>query len=242
VNEVSFLAFKYEKIGSIVQKSFLKKMTDQVTDSSLKKNITPLYRIGCKRILLASNYYQTLSKSNVSLVTSPILNIGKSSIITEDETYDVDVIVYCTGFQTDDCLKYIVIENGEEELHEKWEREGSRSYLGIVTTGFPNMYMLGGPNTVIGHTSALFLIECGTNYIVDCITHTIEGGYRHLDLKKEVEDEFYETIQNNLKKSVWANCESWYQNKKGEIINWPYSTLYMWWAASTTSFNIFNKV
>ena len=194
----------------------------QVTDPELRAKVTPDYAAGCKRGLLASNYYPALMQENVELTTSDIAKITPRSIVTVDgQRHEVDVIVYCTGFRTHEFLAPMTIRGmGGKDLHEVWS-EGARAYLGITVPNFPNMFLVYGPNTNVGAGSIIYMHESQARYVRRAVDHLASvGGY--LDVREDVEERFDAEIQERLSHTVWTKCTSWYREANGRIsANWP---------------------
>src|SRR5690606_32923147 len=137
-----------------------------------------------------------------------------------------DVIIYATGFDTTHFLSPIQIRGAHNEpLNKVWE-SGAEAYLGIAVNGFPNMFLLYGPNTNLGHNSIIFTIECQVRYAMQCIHEFRRRGLKYLDVRPEAMAAFNAEIQRKLGETVWAtNCSSWYKNEFGKITNnWAYST------------------
>jgi len=192
-----------------------------VKDKTLREKITPDYRLGCKRMLIANNYYPALNQPNADVDTSGIAEIKENSIITKDgREIEVDVIIYGTGFQTTDFLSPMQIKGmAGHDLNEDW-RSGAEAFKGITITGYPNLMMLYGPNTNIGHNSAVFMIESQLNYIMDFIKQVDAKQLRYMDVKPSTQKEHNTELQDNLKNSVWASgCHSWYLSESGKNIN-----------------------
>jgi cation diffusion facilitator CzcD-associated flavoprotein CzcO len=200
----------------------------QVRDPALRAKLVPDFPIGAKRVLFNDDYYPTLNRRNVRLVTDPIDSIVADGVRTKSgERFAADVIIYATGFKATDFLAPMTITGpGGHALSEEW-RQGARAYLGVTVSGFPNLFMLYGPNTNLGHNSILVMIEAQVGYIVDAIRQLDERGLKRLDVKRAVMDEYNRVLQRDLAKSVWAaDKQSWYKLADGTITNnWPHSTM-----------------
>jgi cation diffusion facilitator CzcD-associated flavoprotein CzcO len=204
--------------------------------------LTPDYPIGGKRILISDDYYPALNRENVEVVTSGIDHLAENAVVTMDgRTFPVDVLIYATGFESTAFLAPMAIRGrGGRRLQDEWTG-GARAYLGISVAGFPNLFLMYGPNTNLGHNSIIFMIECQTGYILDCIRRLDEGGYSALDLRREVMDEFDAIQQQELQQRVWAfTGKSWYKNDDGRITNnWSGSTLRYWWKTIRADPNLY---
>jgi len=200
----------------------------QVKDPALRAKLTPDYPIGAKRVLFNDDYYPTLNRANVRLVTDGIERIEATGVrIHGGALVAADVIIYATGFQATDFLAPMTVTGaGGRTLRDEW-KTGARAYLGVTVSGFPNLFMLYGPNTNLGHNSILVMIEAQVGYIIDAIRQMDTRGVRRLDVKREVMDEYNRWLQRDLAKSVWAaDKQSWYKLADGTITNnWPHSTI-----------------
>lgn len=205
----------------------------QVMDKEVAKKLTPDYTMGCKRILVSNRYFPTFNRSNVELVTDAIQELTEDSIITKDgKKRQIDCLIYGTGFITDPriYLKSFSCygENGIE-LKQAW-KDGAESYYGISTKGFPNLFQLLGPNTVLGHNSVVFMIESQVNYILQLIQKVEQTRCKSIVVKDEVQDQFNQRIQEQFDGTVWqSGCVSWYQQKGGKNFSlWPGYTWKYW--------------
>ena len=194
--------------------------------------LTPEYPVGCKRVLVADDYYQTLQLPNVELVTQPIDRFDRHSILTEDGTrFPVDTCVFATGFHATEFLMPMNIKGvGDRDLQAVWH-EGAEAYLGITVSGFPNFFMLYGPNTNLGHNSIIFMIECQTRYILQCLKQVFERDLRSLDVKPDAMAAYNHSTQSLLQKTAWTGgCGSWYKTANGRVTNnWPETTHTYFW-------------
>ncbi|MEM6543375.1 MAG: NAD(P)/FAD-dependent oxidoreductase [Pseudomonadota bacterium] len=207
-------------------------LESEIPDPELRKALTPDYRIGCKRILVSDDYYAAFRRSNVELVCSPITSISEHGVETEDEkARPVDLIIYGTGFNTSAMhsgVPYYGVEG--KSLSQAWS-SGAEAYRGVCVNGFPNFFMLYGPNTNLGSNSIIFMVERQVNYVVNCIDKLLAHKLRAFDVNEERLDHYNQYIQDELAQTVWVtNCESWYKNEQGKVVNnWPRSTLFYWW-------------
>jgi len=164
--------------------------------------------------------------------------------VTKDgEAHRIDALIYATGFQTTEFLAPMKIQGREgRSLNEAW-KDGARAYLGMCVAGFPNMFMMYGPNTNLGHNSIIFMIECQTRYIIDCIEQAVGAGLKSIDIRADVMDAYNDEIQKKLAGSAWAHVDhSWYKNEAGIITNnWSGSTLEYWWKTRRTDLSVYNQ-
>ena len=197
-----------------------------ISDPALRAKVTPNWKVGCKRILLSNTYYPALNQSNVELVTDPIKEVTSSGIITADGvSREVDAIVIATGFHVTDSptFEHIIGKDGRS-LAQVWEAEGMNAYKGSTVNGFPNMFLMVGPSTGLGHTSMVYMIESQLNYLVDYFKLSRQYGISRVEVRADAQHDYNETIQKNLKTSVWetGGCASWYKDKFGNITTlWP---------------------
>lgn len=216
---------------------------EEISDPALRDKLTPDYRLGCKRILVSDDYYSAYQRSNVELVTSPIRALGESGVISEDGVdRAVDVVIYGTGFNTSAMHSAVDFYGSHGvSLQASW-REGAEAYRGVCTHGFPNFFMLYGPNTNLGSNSIIFMVERQVDYAVNCIDKLLAHQLKALDVNADVERAYNERLQGELAQTVWvSSCESWYKNAAGKVVNnWPRSTLSYWWQMRSPDFADFD--
>lgn len=214
-----------------IEKVALKFLEKAVPDPVLREKVTPKYTIGCKRILLSNEYYPALSRPNVDVINDGIDRIDGNKIYTKDGSFrEVDAIVYATGFQASEYPKELVVKGiGQKDLLQTW-KDGPEAYLGTVVNGFPNMFLVIGPNTGLGHNSMVFMIEASVNYIVKAIKTVRNKGMRYLNVKEEIQEAYNAEIQKKLEKTVWnSGCNSWYLTSTGKNTTvWPGFTFEYW--------------
>lgn len=206
-----------------VATSFLERT---VADGRLRRALTPDYPFRCKRVLLGDEYYRALQDDNVELVTDPIARIAETAVITAaGQAVDVDAIVLATGFETSSYLSGIdVIGTGGQRLHERWGADPS-AYLGVAVGGFPNFFMLYGPNTNQGGNSIVYILEAGARLVASAVSRVARrGGY--IDVRPEAERCYNERLSADLERTVWTGCESYFRSPTGRIVTqWPYTEL-----------------
>lgn len=222
--EWRMLGFKYSQrvLNFVAQRKALRLLERQVADPELRRQLTPDFAIGCKRIILSNTYYPALQRPNVRLHTQAqsVARINESGIVTKDgQQIDVDLIVWSTGYDaTDGVISYPVVGRGGKTLSEFWQ-EYPRAYLGTTMPGFPNLFLVNGPNTAIGHTSAIFVIEAQMQYIMQSLESLRRRGSRSIEVKADAEARYTTTIHAEMQQTVWntGGCQSWYQNKSGRV-------------------------
>ncbi|MEZ4451893.1 MAG: NAD(P)/FAD-dependent oxidoreductase [Nannocystaceae bacterium] len=202
-----------------------------VADPALAERLTPRFAIGCKRILFSNDYYPAIARDHVELVTDPIVSITERGIVAADgREREVDAIVYCTGFAPRDYLAPMEVRGlGGVELGERW-RSGAEAYLGISVADFPNLFVLVGPNTGLGHNSVIFMIEAQVHYALAGIQAIRDEGLRYLDVLPEVQRGFNQGLQARMGRTVWSSgCQSWYLDEAGHNNTlWPGTTWEYW--------------
>ena len=211
---------------AVVQEVSEKFLRRHVADDELRDALTPRYPFRCKRVLLGEKYYVALQRPHVDLVTDPIERITSTSVVTAGgKIVDVDVLVLATGFETSRYLSGLdVIGIAGENLHDRWGLD-PRAYLGVAVSGFPNLFMLYGPNTNQGANSIIYILEAGARLVASAVSRLARrGGF--VDVRPEAEHRFNETINSELERTIWTRCDSYYRSPSGRIVTqWPHSEL-----------------
>ncbi len=205
----------------------------QVPDPDLRARLTPDYQIGCKRILISNDYYPTLNRDDVDLVTDGIREVTATGVVTTDGTErSADTIIFGTGFEVSGNLTRMKIVGREGvELNERWERQGIGAHLGITMSGFPNLFLLVGPNTGLGHNSMVFMIEQQVAYVVQALKTMDRRGADWIEVRERPQRRFVDRVQTRLSDSVWSSCQSWYLDENGRNFTiWPHFTWQYWLA------------
>jgi 4-hydroxyacetophenone monooxygenase len=203
-------------------------------DEALLKKVTPKYPIFGKRLLMDNHWYKMLRRENVALIDMPIREIDACGVVTDDGIrHDADVIVYATGFQAQRMLPGIdIVGKSGEHLRDRWGDDDPRAYLGIAVPGFPNLFVLYGPNTNLAHGgSAIFNSECQVRYVMRSIQYLIENGLSAMDVRHDVHDEYNERVDDATARTVWAlpGIRNWYKNRSGRITqNSPWTMCDYW--------------
>ncbi len=210
---------------------FRRLLNQQVPEGELREKLRPDYPIGCKRVLLSSNYLSTLTQPHVELVTEGIRRINAHGIETvDDRQHDVDAIIFGTGFAATAFLAPMRIAGrAGRDLDEAW-RDGAAAYLGLTVPGFPNFFMLYGPNTNLGHSSIVYMLESQIQHAMRCIDAMRERGMSCVEVDRARYETYNRHIQQRLRGTVWNGCKSWYVDANGHSsTNWPGFTLsYRW--------------
>ena len=197
-----------------------------VADPQLRQALTPQYPFRCKRVLLGDDYYRALQRDHVRLVTDPIERITPTSVRTVGGAeVEVDAIVLATGFETSDYLAGIeVIGVGGQRLHQRWGSDPS-AYLGTAVSGFPNFFMLYGPNTNQGGNSIVYILEAGARLVVSAVRRIARRG-GCIEVRPDAEKRYNAQLSNDLERTVWTRCDSYFRSPTGRIVTqWPYSEL-----------------
>jgi cation diffusion facilitator CzcD-associated flavoprotein CzcO len=213
-----------EKLLAGPMRLWHRQLDAQVTDPALREQCTPDYVMGCKRILFSNDWYPTLARPDVDLVTDAIERIVPGGVVTAGGNLrQADVIIYGTGFQTLDFLAPMSVTGRDgRELHETW-RNGAEAYLGITVAGYPNFFMLYGPNTNLGGNSIIYMLEGQIGYVLGAIKALEREGLDWLDVRPEVQQAFTAWVDSASHSSVWeSGCHSWYTTASGRNTNnWP---------------------
>lgn len=218
-------------------------LEQEIPDPALRAKLTPDYPLGCKRVLVSDDYYQALAQDSIELVTSPIRGIDECGVVTEDGTErPVDVIIYGTGFKATEFLAPLRIEGRAGAVLSDCWQDGAWAHRGVAVPGFPNLFMLYGPNTNLGHNSIIYMVETQVHYIVRCIDKMLAHDIRLLDANRERAERFNDKLQEDLAATVWGGeCGNWYKNDSGKITNnWPHSTLRFRWSMRHPDFSEFD--
>ncbi len=204
----------------------------QVPDPELRARLTPDYTIGCKRILLSSDYYPALQRPNVALVTDAISEIVSSGVVTADgRLHAADVLVYATGFRVVDAASELnVTGRGGRKLTDAWAG-GVEAYRGVTVPGFPNFFLLLGPNTGLGHTSVVFMIESQVQHVLSCLRILSRERAGTIEARTAPTRKYNDALQRRLRRAVWntGGCRSWYLDDAG--VNralWPGFSFEYW--------------
>jgi cation diffusion facilitator CzcD-associated flavoprotein CzcO len=193
-------------------------------DMKLFRATTPDYPVGCKRILITSDWFPTLRRENVELVTGPIAEVTEDAVVDSGgRAHEADAIIFGTGFTATQFLApmEVIGRGGRGLARDAWAR-GAEAYLGIAVPDFPNMFLLYGPNTNHGTGSAVELLEAQASYVVQAVGALASGRAARLEVRREVHDAFVREMDERLAGSVWVGCSSWYVTDEGRVTNnWP---------------------
>ena len=197
-----------------------------IADPALRERLTPTFEIGCKRILISNTYYPALTRDNVALVTDPIATVTGDAIVTADGAErPVDVIVVATGFHTTDPpIADLIVGRGGRSLAETWSEGGMAAYKGTTVHGFPNFFQIVGPNTALGHSSMVVIIESQMSYVRDAVRTMRAHGYETVEPRLAEQRRWNTDLQRRMGRTVWnsGGCASWYLDAHGRnTVTWP---------------------
>lgn len=200
-------------------RSFLKR---ELKDDALRAAVTPDYQIGCKRILLTSDYLPTLNRPNVSLIAEPVSHMTRDAIVTGDgASRPADVLIFATGFRATEPLARIrILGRNGVPLSETWH-DGMAAWLGIAVAGYPNLFLLGGPNIGLGHNSIVFMLETQIKHVLRCLRFM--RGRRMIEVRPDAQHAFLAWLRRRMERTVWlSGCGSWYLDHCGNNTTlWP---------------------
>ncbi|TGL63419.1 flavin-containing monooxygenase [Leptospira sarikeiensis] len=223
-NEIRMIAFqKNNHANKIVKWMSLSHMKKFIKDPALRQILTPDYPAGCKRILLSNDYYEALAKPNTRVTPEAITEVNTEGIVTKNGTEKYDAIVFGTGFKATEFLSPMkVIGTQKQDLNEVWKK-GAEAYLGVTVAGFPNFYILYGPNTNLAHNSIVYMIESQVRYLISALNEMHSRGIQALVPKLRSMETYNESLEEKFGKFVWdTGCTSWYINSSGKNTNnWP---------------------
>ena len=229
--ELFVLQFRHRAVGRLLERIPMAHMRKQVKDPGLREKLTPDYRIGCKRILPTDEWYPALAQPNVEVITEGITEIRPHSVVAADGTErEVDTIIFGTGFHVTDVPIADRIEGRDgRTLAETWE--GSmRAYKGTTVAGYPNLFFLVGPNTGLGHTSIVFMIESQIAYVLDALRTMRRRGAGTLEVRDDAQAAYNAELDRMTKGTVWVTggCTSYYIDRNGHnsalwpTYTWPF--------------------
>jgi cation diffusion facilitator CzcD-associated flavoprotein CzcO len=200
-----------------------------IKDPQLREKVTPTFEIGCKRILISNDWYPALARDHVDLVTDRISKVTASAVVTQDGTErEVDVLVVATGFYTTDLpIARQIHGRGGVRLADHFAEVGMQAYKGATVHGFPNLFFVVGPNTGLGHSSMVFMIESQVAYAVDALRAMRASDVGAVEPDPEVQRRWNDDLQRRMRRTVWSTggCSSWYLDAHGRNVTlWPRTT------------------
>ena len=197
-----------------------------IKDPALRAKVTPDFDFGCKRVLMANNYYPALAQENVEVITEGVAEVREGPVVASDGTErEVDAIIWGTGFHVTDNPEWQNLRGRDgRTLTETWAETGMRSYLGTLVPNFPNAFLIIGPNTGLGHSSMVYMIESNVEYILSVLDHVERSGAADVEVAERAVDEFEADIERRSKGTVWTSggSDSWYLDSSGPNTTlWP---------------------
>jgi cation diffusion facilitator CzcD-associated flavoprotein CzcO len=222
---LAFFMSKPERMAKVAQMAS-KHLEKSIIDPELRAKLTPNYAVGCKRLLFSNTYYPALTQPNVDVVTDGIERVGPRSIVTADgREREVDTIILATGFlATERPVAGRIVGRDGVKLADAWREDGMSAYRGTTVSGFPNLFMLLGPNTTLGHSSQTVMIEAQITYVLDALRQMDARGLASVEVRAQAQAEYNEVLDERLDGTVWnaGGCRSWYLDSKGRNPSiWP---------------------
>jgi cation diffusion facilitator CzcD-associated flavoprotein CzcO len=205
------------RLSAIAERGSIAHLETSVVDPELRRKLTPNFQFGCKRILISDDYWSTFERDNVELVTEPIEEIRSEGIqMTDGALHEADAIIFATGFELGlATAPFAVTGRNGRRLHDAW-KDGAIAYKGLTVSGFPNWFILMGPNTGPGHTSVLVYSEAQIRHTIQAIQKIKRERLRYVDVRQDVQDAYNRGIQKRMKRMVWSSgCNSWYLSDDG---------------------------
>ena len=224
-NESRALAFtRFNKILDVVARQAVNEAEAKVSNPSKRKRIIPDYQIGCKRILISNDWYPAIDQPHLDLITDGIAEIDETGIVTKDGQHrPADAILFATGFRASEYLSPITITGRDGVLlNDAWS-DGAKAFKGITVNGFPNMFMLYGPNTNLAHNSILYMLESQFRYVISAMNALAKYPNAAMDVREDRQTRYCSVVQKGLDGTVWdSGCQSWYLDEQGRnIALWP---------------------
>lgn len=215
-------------LGRLASRQARRNIDQAISDPELRARVTPHYALGCKRVLLSNDWYPALTRDNVRLITDPIRRIGPSGVVTADGvTHQVDALVVATGFlATEPPIARTISGIGGRTLSDAWADDGIQAYKGTAVAGFPNLFFLVGPNTGLGHSSMIYMIESQLAYLVDAWRTIRRHGLATVEVLADAQRSWNADLQRRMGRTVWhTGCQSWYLDAHGRNVSlWPRPT------------------
>lgn len=211
-------------LAKVMQWQAMRHLKRQVADPQLRAKLVPDYTLGCKRVLLANDYYPALAQPNVAVLKDGIREVREHSIVTgSGEERPVDVIIYATGFDVEHAYGAIELRGRGGCSFAQALEDGAGAYKGATVAGFPNFFMITGPNTLLGHNSMVYMIELGVRYAVDGVRRLLRDDLHSVEVQAAVQGAYNHKLQRKLKGTVWhTGCRSWYLDSRGRnLVIWP---------------------
>ncbi|KAI9353214.1 hypothetical protein DFJ73DRAFT_759689 [Zopfochytrium polystomum] len=241
---IPLLALLARRLDCVVHEPAAPPAPGKVTDPKLLEKVLPKYEFGCKRFLISDQWYPTLQRDNVTLITDPITELTASGVLVsrsgaekkEGIEQPADVVILATGFKSDSFLHPVdVVGMGGVRLEEFWKAKGGpEAYKGVCVTGFPNLFFLYGPNTNPGHNSVIFMVESAMTQVTHLLRALFSApAVRYINVTPSAEESFNTALQAFVRETGYgsSSCTSWYKyQNNGKVVNtWPASATSYWW-------------
>ncbi|CDH53644.1 monooxygenase [Lichtheimia corymbifera JMRC:FSU:9682] len=237
--ELGYVVFGYYKsflarwYSNSVAKSMRQRIEGQGRPDLVEKLI-PKYLMGCKRIAPSEDYLEALCQDNVTVETTSIQKVEGRTITTVDgKEQEFDILVLATGFDVPGFLANLEVQGTHKEtLNEMWKDKFPGTYKTVLVNGFPNLFVILGPSSILGHNSVLVMVECQVNYTIKCLKRMIKEKVAAIEPTQEAQDKFVQEIKKDLETTVWkrGGCNSWYINSAGEASAlWSSTVTRFWW-------------
>jgi cation diffusion facilitator CzcD-associated flavoprotein CzcO len=212
------------KIMALPQRAAVRYIEETVRDPALRKKVTPGYVFGCKRVLLSNDYYPALNRANVDVIDTGIREITKTGVVTNDGVlHEVDALILGTGFAAAEAVApFAITGSAGVDLNEHW-KDGAEAYLGTAVAGYPNLFLIVGPNTGLGHSSMVFIIEAQVEHVMRAIAAMRRERAASIEVRQDAQQRFNRRLHATLANTVWSSgCVSWYRTSAGKNTTlWP---------------------
>jgi len=231
--EMRFPVFKTgSRFSRFARQACLDHLAEQVPDPELRQKLTPDYPPGCKRMLISSDFYPALQRPNVELVTEGVTGFTKQGVTTgAGRALEVDTVIFATGFEPFEFHSAFDVTGPKGvRLADVWKSR-IYSHRTVAVPGFPNFFMLLGPNSGLGHNSVIIMIEAQVRYVLRFVQQMMKRGLHSLAARETAMQSFDSRLHDDMAKTIWfGNCKSWYQDEQGRVFTlWPRTTLrYLW--------------
>jgi cation diffusion facilitator CzcD-associated flavoprotein CzcO len=227
--ECALIGFTHPRIMQAVSLLARFHLWSQVPQRGLRAALTPAYAMGCKRVVRSSTFYPTLSREHVELVTEPIREVRERSVVTADGTErEVDTLVFGTGFRVAEMpMAHRIRGRDGRLLAHHWRHRGAYAYLGSTVAGFPNLFLLTGPNSALAHNSVLLAIETQVRYVLDALRVMRSHRLAAVEVQPQAQEGFVHQVQARMAGTVWVTggCHSWFLDDVGRNTTiWPWPT------------------
>ncbi|HVE97387.1 MAG TPA: NAD(P)/FAD-dependent oxidoreductase [Pseudonocardiaceae bacterium] len=227
--ECALIGFTHPRIMQAVALLARLHLRRQVPNTALRAALTPAYAMGCKRVVRSSTFYPTLSREHVELVTEEIREVREDSVITADGTErQVDILVFGTGFRAAEMpMARLIRGRGGRLLVDEWRHGGAQAYLGTAVAGFPNLFLLTGPNSALAHNSVVLGIETQVHYVLDALRVMASHELAAVEVQPQAQQAFVRAVRARMSGTVWVTggCRSWFLDHAGRnTTTWPWFT------------------